>query len=125
MLKKDENVSQAQSDLQECMKELTITRGILPKVTQERDLMWEEVKQYSEKNMLLNREVISLRKRIEALEEDILLKEGQITILKDSLDSKPFDILCSPGSLKEFRLEWNLFYSVIGIVHNHFYKVFL
>ncbi|XXG52527.1 hypothetical protein AAC387_Pa03g0833 [Persea americana] len=105
MLKKDENISQAQSDLQECMKELTITRGILPKVTQERDLMWEEVKQYSEKNMLLNRQVISLRKRIEALEEDILLKEGQITILKDSIDSKPFDILCSPGSLKEFRLE--------------------
>ncbi|XXG52516.1 hypothetical protein AAC387_Pa03g0828 [Persea americana] len=82
------------------MKELTITRGILPKVTQERDLMWEEVKQYSEKNMLLNREVISLRKIIEAL-----LKEGQITISKDCLDSKPFDILCRPGSLKEFRLE--------------------
>lgn len=105
MLKKDENINQAESDLQECMKELTITRGILPKVTQERDLMWEEVKQYSEKNMLLNREMISLRKRIEALEEDILLKEGQITILKDSLDRKPFEILCSPESPKEIRLE--------------------
>ncbi|XP_058107659.1 uncharacterized protein LOC131251143 [Magnolia sinica] len=105
-LRKDENVNQLQSDLQECMKELTITRSILPKVSAERDLMWEEVKQYSEKNMLLNCELISLKKKIEALDEDILLKEGQITILKDSLGSKPFDLLYSPTTtMKELSLE--------------------
>lgn len=62
-------------------------RGILPKVSQERDLMWEEVKQYSEKNMLLNAEVNALKKKIEALDEDVLLKEGQITILKDAISN--------------------------------------
>ncbi|KAA8539385.1 hypothetical protein F0562_026077 [Nyssa sinensis] len=104
LIKKDENINRLQNDLQECTKELTIVRGILPKVSEERDLMWEEVKQYSEKNMLLNSEVSVLKKKIEALDEDILLKEGQITILKDTL-GKPFDLLGSPDSIREFLLE--------------------
>ncbi|XP_057489671.1 uncharacterized protein LOC130775561 [Actinidia eriantha] len=95
MIKKDENVNRLQDDLQERTKELTIVRGILPKVSEERDLMWDEVKQYSERNMLLNSEINALRKKIEALDEDILLKEGQISILKDTV-GKPFDLLASP-----------------------------
>ncbi|KAF8403568.1 hypothetical protein HHK36_011672 [Tetracentron sinense] len=105
VLKKDENINRLKCDLQDCTKELTIMRGILPKVSEERDLMWEEVKQYSEKNMLLNSEVNLLKKKIEALDEDVLLKEGQITILKDSLSNKSFDILFSPKSTQEFILE--------------------
>jgi len=46
-----------------------------------------------------------LKKKIEALEEDILLKEGQITILKDTLGSRPFDLLGSPSCTREFLLE--------------------
>ncbi|KAE8712126.1 hypothetical protein F3Y22_tig00110264pilonHSYRG00379 [Hibiscus syriacus] len=42
MLKKEDNISRLQNDLQESVKELTILRGILPKVSEERDLMWEE-----------------------------------------------------------------------------------
>jgi hypothetical protein len=80
-------------------------RAILPKVSEERDLIWEEVKQYSEKNMLLNSEVHALKKKVEALDEDVLLKEGQITILKDTLVKKPFDLLASPDSLQDFLLE--------------------
>lgn len=95
MIKKEDNINRLQNDLQECTKELTIVRGILPKISEERDLMWNEVKQYSEQNMLLNSEVNVLKKKVEALDEDILLKEGQITILKDSL-GKPFDLLVSP-----------------------------
>lgn len=88
------------------MKELNILRGILPKVYQERDLMWEEVKQYNEKNMLLNSEVNVLKKKIEGLDEDILLKEGQITILKDTIsNNKTFDLLGGPDSTPEFFLE--------------------
>ncbi|XP_058078315.1 uncharacterized protein LOC131226696 [Magnolia sinica] len=102
MLRKEENISQLQSDLQECMKELTITKGILSKVTEERDLMWEEVKQHRENNMLLNYEVNSMKKKMEALEDDVLIKEGQITILKDSIDKRPFDILYSSNSMQEF-----------------------
>uniref|UniRef100_A0A2P2ISV3 DUF7653 domain-containing protein n=1 Tax=Rhizophora mucronata TaxID=61149 RepID=A0A2P2ISV3_RHIMU len=105
MLKKDENISQLQSNLQECSKELTMFKGILPRVSEERDLMWEEVKQYNEKNMLLNSEVNLLKKKIEALDEDILLKEGQITILKDSLGNRPFDLLASPDSTQDFLLK--------------------
>ncbi|KAH1039014.1 hypothetical protein J1N35_040757 [Gossypium stocksii] len=104
--KKDENVSRLESELQESTKELTILKGILVKVSEERDLMWEEVKQYNEKNMGLNSEINALKKRIEGLEEDIHLKEGQITILKDTLSNhKSFDLLGSPTSLPEFLLE--------------------
>ncbi|KDP46129.1 hypothetical protein JCGZ_06640 [Jatropha curcas] len=106
MQKKDENISRLQSEFQECMKELTIIKGILPKVSEERDLMWEEVKQYNERNMLLNSEVSALKKKIEALDEDILLKEGQITILKDTLGTRPFDLLASPDyTTEEFLLK--------------------
>ncbi|XP_059666157.1 uncharacterized protein LOC132311980 [Cornus florida] len=101
MIKKDENIKQLENELEECTKELSIIRGILPKVSGERDLMWEEVKQYSENNMLLNSEVNLLKKKMEALDEDILLKEGQITILKDTL-VKPFDLLASPDSGREY-----------------------
>ncbi|KAJ1385807.1 golgin subfamily B member 1-like [Sesbania bispinosa] len=66
--------------------------------------MWEKVKQYSEQNLLLNSEVNVLKKKIEALDEDILVKEGQITILKDSLGKKPFDLLGSSDSMHEFLL---------------------
>ncbi|KAL3521000.1 hypothetical protein ACH5RR_019149 [Cinchona calisaya] len=104
IIKKDENINQLQNEQQECTKELTIVRGILPKVSEERDLMWGEVKQYSEKNMLLNREINILKRKIEALDEDILLKEGQISILKDAL-GKPFALLASPDSANEYLVK--------------------
>lgn len=104
MLKKDESINCLESDLNESTRDLTMMRGILPKVSEERDRMWEKVKQYSEQNMLLNSEVNVLKKKIEALDEDILVKEGQISILKDSLGKKPFDLLGSPDSMHEFLL---------------------
>ncbi|XP_044509845.1 cingulin-like [Mangifera indica] len=104
ILKKDESIGQLQSDLQDSSKELHIIKGILPKVSEERDMMWDEVKQYSEKNMQLNLEVNALRKKIESLDDDILVKEGQITILKDSLGNKHFDLLGSPDTMNEFLL---------------------
>ncbi|XP_050386022.1 uncharacterized protein LOC126802438 [Argentina anserina] len=104
MLKKDDNINKLQSDLQESRKELTITRGILPKISEERDMMWEEVKKYNEKNMLLNSEVNLLKKKIETLDEEVLFKEGQITILKDTIGNKPFDLLASPDNTREYLL---------------------
>lgn len=104
MIMKDDNINQLQNELQECMKELSVVKDILPKVSQERDVMWEEVKNCSEKNMLLNSEINMLKKKVEALDEDILMKEGEITILKDSM-SKPFDLLASHDSSREFLLE--------------------
>ncbi|KAL3838114.1 hypothetical protein ACJIZ3_022705 [Penstemon smallii] len=102
MMKKDEIMNRVEGELQECKKELAVVRGILPKVTEERDLMWEDVKQCSEKNMLLDSHINILKKKIEALDEDILLKDGQIAILKDSI-GKQFDLLTSPvDSIENF-----------------------
>ncbi|PHU01649.1 hypothetical protein BC332_31436 [Capsicum chinense] len=98
VLKRDENINQLTNDLQECMKELGVVKGILPKVFQERDFMWEEVKSYSEMNMLWNYEINMLKKKVDTLDEDILMKGGQITILKHWI-GKPFDLLASPDSL--------------------------
>jgi len=102
MLKKDENRNCLQNDLQECNRELTILRGKLPKVTEERDYMWEQVKQYSEQKMLLNAEVNVLKKKIESLEENNLEKEGQISILQDSLAKRSFDDLLGSPEHKFF-----------------------
>ncbi|KAI7751206.1 hypothetical protein M8C21_021275 [Ambrosia artemisiifolia] len=101
VFKKDESIYHLQNNLQECRKELSIVNGLLPKVSEERDMMWDEVKQYSENNMLLTSEVGMLKKKVEALDEDVLLKEGQITILKDAL-GKPFDLLSSSIPSKGF-----------------------
>ncbi|PHT97013.1 hypothetical protein BC332_34062 [Capsicum chinense] len=100
VLKKDENINQLSNDLQKCMKKLGVLKAILPKVFQERDFMWEEVKSYSEMNMLLNYEINMVKRKVDTLDEDFLMKEGQITILKDSI-GKPFDLLASPDSLLE------------------------
>ncbi|PHT28955.1 hypothetical protein CQW23_31406 [Capsicum baccatum] len=67
---------------------------------QERNFMWEEVKSYREMNMLLNYEINMLKRKVDTLDEDFLMKEGQNTILKDSI-GKPFDLLASPASLLE------------------------
>ncbi|PHU16684.1 hypothetical protein BC332_12379 [Capsicum chinense] len=39
VLKRDKNINQLTNDLQECMKELGVVKGILPKVFQVRDFM--------------------------------------------------------------------------------------
>ncbi|KAF3679999.1 hypothetical protein FXO37_03554 [Capsicum annuum] len=68
VLKKDENINQLTNDLQERVKELGVVKAILPKVFQERDFMWEEVKSYSEMNILLNYEINMLKRKEVALE---------------------------------------------------------
>ncbi|RZC68164.1 hypothetical protein C5167_031421 [Papaver somniferum] len=104
LMKKEDTIHQLTSQLQQCEKELASVKGVLSKMTEERDLCWDEVKNYSEKNMLLNSEVNMLRKKVESLDEDVHIKEGQITILRDSLGNrKPFDILYSPNSMQEME----------------------
>ncbi|PHU01801.1 hypothetical protein BC332_31588 [Capsicum chinense] len=72
VLKKDENINQIPNDLKECMKELGVVKAILTKVFQERDFMWEEVKSYSEMNMLLNYKINMLKRKSTV----ISLREG-------------------------------------------------
>ncbi|GJN10622.1 hypothetical protein PR202_ga28731 [Eleusine coracana subsp. coracana] len=102
--KKAESINEIEQDLQESAKELTALRGTLKTVTEERDLSWQEAKQLRRNLSIMQNEVVALKKKIESLDEDILVKEGQISILQDSMN-KPFDIICSPRSLREFDME--------------------
>ncbi|KAI0498215.1 hypothetical protein KFK09_021456 [Dendrobium nobile] len=105
MQKKDENFLLLQQDLQQCTRDLTATRSNLTNVSEERDHIWEEMKQLRENNTIMDCELKSLNKKIELLDEDILYKEGQISILKDSLDRKAFDIICSPDTMKKLNMQ--------------------
>ncbi|KAK4743119.1 hypothetical protein SAY87_001120 [Trapa incisa] len=105
ILKKDECINRLQNELQDSKRELNVIRGILPNVSEERDRMWEKVKEYSENNMLLISEVEMLKKKINTLDEDILIKEGEIAILKDSIGKRPYDLLSSPDFTQKFLLE--------------------
>ncbi|KAK8926507.1 hypothetical protein KSP39_PZI018228 [Platanthera zijinensis] len=96
MLKKDENVLLLQQDLQACSQDLAAARSMLTNVLKERDHIWEEMKNLRESNMLMDCEIKSFRKKIEILDEDVLYKEGQISILKDAAAKKSFDTICSP-----------------------------
>uniref|UniRef100_A0A0A9GIV8 DUF7653 domain-containing protein n=1 Tax=Arundo donax TaxID=35708 RepID=A0A0A9GIV8_ARUDO len=102
--KKNESINEIQEDFQESAKELTALRGTLKTVTEERDLSWQEAKQLRRKVSIMQNEVVALKKKIESLEEDVLFKEGEISILQDSVN-KPFDIICSPRSMREFDME--------------------
>ncbi|CAN6443167.1 unnamed protein product [Victoria cruziana] len=102
--RKNETVNKLEMEAKICQKELAALKGKLGQITKERDLIWEQVKEYSEKNMLQNYELDALHKKIEVLDEEILLKEGQITILKDSLNDRPCEILYSPKSSHDFSI---------------------
>jgi chromosome segregation ATPase len=102
--KKTESINEIRQDLQESAKELSALRGTLKTVTEERDLSWQEAKQLRRNVSIMQNEVVALKKKIESLDEDILVKEGQISILQDSM-SKPFDIICSPRSQRELDME--------------------
>ncbi|KAL5198555.1 hypothetical protein ABZP36_002067 [Zizania latifolia] len=104
-LKKDETINQIQQDFQESAKELSALRVTLKTVTDERDLLWQEAKQLRKNISIIQNETASLKGKIEALEEDILVKEGQISILQDNINNPQLDFICSPRSMKEFDME--------------------
>ncbi|KAL9237868.1 hypothetical protein vseg_012365 [Gypsophila vaccaria] len=106
MIEKNGIMDQLRGKVRSQEEELGSTRRTLSKVSQERDSMWEEVKQYAEKNMLLNRELDLLKKKVDELEEDTLLKDGQISILKDSISSNvsPFDALFGADQGEFFKI---------------------
>lgn len=96
MLRKDESFKQVELDLIEYKQECNSSRDMLPKVSNERDRMWKEVQRLTESSKLMSFENKSLKKKIETLDEEILVKEGEIAILKDSIDKNYFDPLAAP-----------------------------
>lgn len=93
MVKKDENVNRLETNLQEAAKQFASMKVNLPRVMEEREQMCKEVNECRKRNMDLESEKDVLKKEVERLEEETLYKEGQITILKDTLGSKHFDLL--------------------------------
>lgn len=98
-------------ELQESAKELTALRCTLKSASSERDALWQETKHLRNTVSAWQNDVASLKQKIKSLEEDIqlkegeiLLREGDISILRDSVD-RPFDIICSPRSMKQFDME--------------------
>jgi peptidoglycan hydrolase CwlO-like protein len=89
MSKKDDSINCLPHDHQESTRELSIMRGMLPKVSEERDKLWEKVKQISAENMLLNSDIEVLMEKILTLDTDILIKKGQISILQEERDKRP------------------------------------
>ncbi|KAG6518532.1 golgin subfamily B member 1-like isoform X1 [Zingiber officinale] len=104
MLKKDETVTRLHQELQTSMKDLNVVQSMLQNVSTEKDELWEEVKRLRKMNSDLENEISCFRKKIESLDEDILLKEGQISILRDSIE-KPYDTIYGVKGMKEFILE--------------------
>ncbi|KAJ4885187.1 Uncharacterized protein Rs2_35280 [Raphanus sativus] len=96
MLKKEENINRLELNLQEAAKDITSLKTVLPKVSDERDQIWRELRQCCEKNMLMSSENETLRETIDRLEERVLEKEGEITILQDTIGSKRLNIFSSP-----------------------------
>ncbi|KAJ0255375.1 CAP-gly domain linker [Hirschfeldia incana] len=96
MLKKEENINRLERNLEEAAKDITSLKTVLPKVSDERDQVWRELRQCCEKNMLLSSENETLRETIDRLEERVLEKEGEITILQDTMGSKRLNIFSSP-----------------------------
>ena len=111
VLKKDENINQIQQDFQESANELIALRCTLKSVSEERGALWQETKHLRKAVSVLQNDVASFKQKIKSLDEDIqlkegeiLLREGEISILRDSID-RPFDIICSPRSMKQFDME--------------------
>ncbi|XP_057864371.2 uncharacterized protein LOC131072262 isoform X1 [Cryptomeria japonica] len=84
---KEDTIRCLQADLQECLKELTLLRVEIPKVSEERDGFKEDAEQLTWQNMKLIAEVEALKIRVEKLDEDVLVREGQLSILQESLNA--------------------------------------
>lgn len=91
---KEERVIGLEADLEQSLKEVAALRENLDNVSKERDMMREESEQLGWEIMRLNTEVEAFKKKVEKLDEDVMIKDGQISILRESLDD--FDFLQKP-----------------------------
>ncbi|KAJ3704186.1 hypothetical protein LUZ61_007891 [Rhynchospora tenuis] len=82
---KKERLNQLQEELQETVKELTTTRSNLKTAMEEKDYAYHELAGLRKANNNLTNDITSLHKRIESLEEDSMVKDGQIDILKERI----------------------------------------
>ncbi|XP_057859600.2 uncharacterized protein LOC131068430 [Cryptomeria japonica] len=70
------------------LKELTFLRREIPKVSEERDGFDQDAEQLTMLNIKFIAEVGLLKMRVKELDEDVLVKEGQLSVLQESLNAK-------------------------------------
>lgn len=83
---KEEAIQLQQVTLEELRKEVHEGREELNRVKQERDEMQREADAMSREALRTSVEVEVLRRRVQQLDEDVLLRDGQICILRGNLE---------------------------------------
>lgn len=83
---RDEIVKLQEVTLEEIKKEVDEGRKELSRVIQERDEMQKEAEAMSREALRTSVEVEVLRRRVHQLDEDVLLRDGQICILRGGLE---------------------------------------
>jgi chromosome segregation ATPase len=86
LAEREEAVKLQEATLEELRKEVDEGRKELSLVKQERDEMQSEAEAMSREALRTSVEVEVLRRRVHQLDEDVLLRDGQICILRGGLD---------------------------------------
>ncbi|KAL3691541.1 hypothetical protein R1sor_005192 [Riccia sorocarpa] len=81
---KEDILLSLQSEKKENLKELAKLRQDLPRAERDRDQIQEEAEEIGREALRLSAEVEVLRRKVAQLEEDVMVKEGQISILRGS-----------------------------------------
>lgn len=81
---KEEIISSWKPEKQGYLQDISNLRETLPQVERERDEMRAEADEIGREALRMSAEVEVLRRKVAQLEEDVLVKEGQISILRGS-----------------------------------------
>lgn len=84
LAQKEDLLSSLQCEKKDHLKELAKLRQELPRAERDRDQIQEEAEEIGREALRLSAEVEVLRRKVAQLEEDVMVKEGQISILRGS-----------------------------------------
>lgn len=77
----------AQGEAETRSKELSVSHQELSRITAERDNMQQEAEEMGREALRMSAEVEVLRRRVQQLDEDVMVKEGQISILRGNYEA--------------------------------------
>ena len=83
-----EKIKNLQTDVEGHVKELCKLKDQLPRIKKERDDLSLEAEQMGREALRLSTEVEALRRKVHELDEDVMVRDGQISILCNSLDDR-------------------------------------
>lgn len=86
LAERDQKIKLQESRLEELKEETNQNRGEVGRLSKERDEIQKEAEAMSREALRTSMEVEVLRRRIHQLDEDVLVRDGQICILRGSLE---------------------------------------